>query len=199
MYISFGEGFLGLMRDTRRCNSKLSIASAAAPLGIDSLRNALIDMGVKKKISLLGSTGSIGTQTLDICREYPEQFQCVAMAAGSNLDLLVKQIIEFKPKVVSIKDSLQSNELLKKIRDSGITDSDIPELRFGESGIVDVATFPDSDIVVTGIVGCAGLLPTIAAIKAGKDIALANKETLIAGGKYYRRLFDHIAIILSFH
>ena len=143
---------------------------------------ALLGMGKKKKLSLLGSTGSIGTQTLDICRERPEQFECVAMAAGSNLDLLAQQIAEFKPKLVSISDGGQMDVLRTKLRGLGVMDSVFPTFAYGDEGIVAVATHSDCDTVVTGIVGCAGLLPTVAAIKAGKDIALANKETLIAGG-----------------
>lgn len=147
----------------------------------EMVNRALGDMK-KKKISLLGSTGSIGTQTLDICRERPEQFECVAMAAGRNLDLLAEQILEFKPKIVSISESSQIDELRTKLKGLGMMDSAMPELCHGDQGIVDVATYGDAETVVTGIVGCAGLLPTVAAIKAGKDIALANKETLIAGG-----------------
>jgi 1-deoxy-D-xylulose-5-phosphate reductoisomerase len=104
------------------------------------------------------------------------------MAAGNNLDLLCKQIIEFRPKIVSIRDSKLLNSLRSKLRSFGLSENQIPELCSGDEGIIAVATHPDCDVVVTGIVGCAGLLPTVAAIKAGKDIALANKETLIAGG-----------------
>lgn len=148
----------------------------------DMTDRALEGLSRKKVISLLGSTGSIGTQTLDICRERPAQFECVAMAAGSNLDLLVQQITEFKPKLVCIQKSDMIDELKTKLTSSGLPQSEWPELSYGDDGIVAVATFPAADTVVTGIVGCAGLLPTIAAIKSGKDIALANKETLIAGG-----------------
>ena len=148
----------------------------------DMVTRALEGLEKKKRISLLGSTGSIGTQTLDICRERPGQFECVAMAAGTNLDLLAKQIAEFKPKLVSIQHSNQIDALRVKLRSLGIADNAMPMLAHGDDGIVAVATHGDCDIVVTGIVGCAGLLPTVAAIKAGKDIALANKETLIAGG-----------------
>jgi 1-deoxy-D-xylulose-5-phosphate reductoisomerase len=104
------------------------------------------------------------------------------MAAGGNLDLLSKQIAEFRPKLVSIRESKQIDELKSKLRQLGMKDNEMPVLAHGDDGIVAVATHSDCDTVVTGIVGCAGLLPTVAAIKAGKDIALANKETLIAGG-----------------
>ena len=148
----------------------------------DTVNRALEGVGRRKVISLLGSTGSIGTQTLDICRERPEYFECVAMAAGANIDLLAKQIAEFKPKLVSVGDAKSIEPLRNLLRGLGIQDSAMPFIAAGDEGIIAVATYDTADVVVTGIVGCAGLLPTIAAIKAGKDIALANKETLIAGG-----------------
>ena len=131
-----------------------------------------------KAITLLGSTGSIGTQTLDIVSQYPEQFRIVGMAAGRNLSLLVEQIRQFRPEIVAIADATQLTDLKGAIADLDPQ----PTLVAGEAGVVEVAGYGDAESVVTGIVGCAGLLPTIAAIKAGKDIALANKETLIAGG-----------------
>ena len=148
----------------------------------DTVNRALDAVGKKRTISLLGSTGSIGTQTLDICRERPEYFECVAMAAGTNVELLAKQIAEFRPKLVSVKDASTIDALRDKLRSLGVSDKDIPMIAAGDDGIIAVATHADADVVVTGIVGCAGLLPTIAAIQSGKDIALANKETLIAGG-----------------
>jgi 1-deoxy-D-xylulose-5-phosphate reductoisomerase len=131
-----------------------------------------------KAITLLGSTGSIGTQTLDIVTHHPEQFRIVGLAAGRNIALLAEQIRQFKPEIVAIADPTQIDELKAAIAD--VTPQ--PILVSGEAGVVEVAAYGDAQAVVTGIVGCAGLLPTIAAIKAGKDIALANKETLIAGG-----------------
>jgi 1-deoxy-D-xylulose-5-phosphate reductoisomerase len=131
-----------------------------------------------KAISILGSTGSIGTQTLDIVREHPDKFRVVGMAAGNNIELLSAQIREFQPQIVAISNPDKLSELKSAIADLPVQ----PTLVAGESGICEVASYGDSESVVTGIVGCAGLLPTIAAIKAGKDIALANKETLIAGG-----------------
>lgn len=158
----------------------------AAPTGtassLDDMVTRALEATGKKKLSLLGSTGSIGTQTLDIVRERPEQFECVAMSAGSNLDLLARQIAEFSPKIVSIQYGSGVNDLRLKLKSLGLADNKMPEIVYGDDGIVAVATAADADTVVTGIVGCAGLLPTVAAIKAGKDIALANKETLIAGG-----------------
>jgi 1-deoxy-D-xylulose-5-phosphate reductoisomerase len=132
-----------------------------------------------KRITLLGSTGSIGTQTLDIVAEYPEKFQVVGMTAGGNIDLLAKQIRQFQPEIVAIANHHKLAELKDAIADLAIK----PILLAGAEAIETVAAYGDSEVVVTGIVGCAGLLPTIAAIKAGKNIALANKETLIAGGE----------------
>ncbi|BBN18277.1 1-deoxy-D-xylulose-5-phosphate reductoisomerase [Marchantia polymorpha subsp. ruderalis] len=133
-----------------------------------------------KPISLIGSTGSIGTQTLDIVAENPERFRIVALSAGSNITLLAEQIRAFKPSLVSIRNSEQVAELREAIADVHPQ----PEIVVGDSGILEVAQHPEAVTVVTGIVGCAGLKPTVAAIEAGKDIALANKETLIAGGPY---------------
>lgn len=131
-----------------------------------------------KAITLLGSTGSIGTQTLDIVEHNPDKFRLVGLAAGSNVALLAKQVMQFKPEIVAICDESKLAELRE-----AITSLDPqPILLAGEESITEVARYGDSEAVVTGIVGCAGLLPTLAAIKAGKDIALANKETLIAGG-----------------
>jgi 1-deoxy-D-xylulose-5-phosphate reductoisomerase len=131
-----------------------------------------------KRISILGSTGSIGTQTLDIVSQYPEQFQVVGLAAGSNITLLAEQIRQFHPEIVAIRDP----NLLDLLKEALTGLAPFPIFVTGETGIVEVARYGDAQTVVTGIVGCAGLLPTIAAIEAGKDIALANKETLIAGG-----------------
>lgn len=131
-----------------------------------------------KSITLLGSTGSIGTQTLEIVADHPDKFRIVGLAAGRNIELLSTQIRAFKPEIVAIADPAQLDELRAAIADVAPQ----PILVTGEAGIVEVAAYGEAQAVVTGIVGCAGLLPTIAAIKAGKEIALANKETLIAGG-----------------
>ncbi len=131
-----------------------------------------------KAITLLGSTGSIGTQTLDIVSQYPDQFRIVGLAARNNVQLLAQQVRQFRPQIVAICNPDQLPLLKEAIADLDPQ----PILLGGEAGVVEVARYGDTQAVVTGIVGCAGLLPTIAAIQAGKDIALANKETLIAGG-----------------
>jgi 1-deoxy-D-xylulose-5-phosphate reductoisomerase len=133
-----------------------------------------------KRFSLLGSTGSIGTQTLDIMAEFPEKFELVALAAGSNIEVLAGQVRKFSPKMVALKDASKLAEFKEMIKGCPV----MPEILVGDEGAVEVARHPDAEAVVTGIVGCAGLLPTVAAIEAGKDICLANKETLIAGGPF---------------
>jgi 1-deoxy-D-xylulose-5-phosphate reductoisomerase len=145
-----------------------------------------------KAISLLGSTGSIGTQTLDIGAQNPDKFRIVGLAAGSNVELLAQQVRQFQPQIVAICETEKLAELQAAIADV----SPQPILLAGEAGVVEVAQFSEADVVVTGIVGCAGLLPTIAAIKAGKDIALANKETLIAGGPVVLPLIQQYGIKL---
>jgi len=131
-----------------------------------------------KAITLLGSTGSIGTQTLDIVASHPEQFRLVGIAARRNVQLLAQQVRQFRPEVVAISDPDCFADLKAAIADIDPQ----PQIFAGEEGVAEVARYGDAEAVVTGIVGCAGLLPTLAAIEAGKDIALANKETLIAGG-----------------
>jgi 1-deoxy-D-xylulose-5-phosphate reductoisomerase len=131
-----------------------------------------------KAITLLGSTGSIGTQTLDIVASHPDQFRLVGLAAGSNVDLLIHQAQQFRPEIVGIADESKFAALQAALSGPDYR----PHLVSGSQGLVEIARYGDAQSVVTGIVGCAGLLPTIAAIEAGKDIALANKETLIAGG-----------------
>ncbi|UNU24509.1 1-deoxy-D-xylulose-5-phosphate reductoisomerase [Microcoleus vaginatus] len=143
-----------------------------------------------KAITLLGSTGSIGTQTLDIVAQYPDKFRIVGLTAGQNVTLLAQQIRQFRPEIVAICDEDKLLELKEAIADLDPQ----PILLAGESGVVEVAQYGDAQAVVTGIVGCAGLLPTIAAIKAGKDIALANKETLIAGGPVVNPLIEKYGV-----
>jgi len=139
-----------------------------------------------KAITLLGSTGSIGTQTLDILESNPDRFRLVGIAAGNNVELLAQQIRQFQPEIAAIQNAAKLPEL-----EAALADLDRkPTLLTGADGIVEVARYGDAEAVVTGIVGCAGLLPTIAAIEAGKDIALANKETLIAGGPVVNPLIE---------
>ena len=135
-----------------------------------------------KAISVLGSTGSIGTQTLQIAEEFPDQFRVVSLTAGRNLELLVKQIQRHQPEVVALADPDLLPELKQRLSDTGLDGEKAPQMVGGPDGLNTAAAWETADLVVTGIVGCAGLLPTLAAIRAGKDLALANKETLIAAG-----------------
>ena len=131
-----------------------------------------------KRFSVLGSTGSIGTQTLGIAAEHADKFEIVALSAGGNIELLAQQTRQFKPSLVALQDASKVAEFKELIR--GVSPQ--PEIVTGDEGAIAAAAHRDADAVVTGIVGCAGLQPTCAAIRAGKDICLANKETLIAGG-----------------
>lgn len=127
-----------------------------------------------KKISLLGSTGSIGTQGLDIIRENRDKYQVVALACGSNVDLLSEQIEEFSPVLAAVADEKAAQELQKNYPGT--------EISWGRQGLIDVAC-ADCDMVVNGLMGIRGMEPTYHAIMSGKDVALANKETLVAGGE----------------
>jgi 1-deoxy-D-xylulose-5-phosphate reductoisomerase len=129
-----------------------------------------------KKIAVLGSTGSIGTQTLDIVREHRDLLQVTSLAAGSNIELLEKQIREFKPIIVCVYQEDKAKLLKENIKDLDV------KVVAGMEGLIECAVEPVSDIVLTAMVGMIGILPTIEAIKAGKDIALANKETLVTAG-----------------
>jgi 1-deoxy-D-xylulose-5-phosphate reductoisomerase len=130
---------------------------------------------MKKRISILGSTGSIGTQTLDVISHYPERFEVTALAGGRNVPLLVEQIKQFQPAVVSVATKELAEEL--KLHIPAAT-----KVHYGEAGLLEVAAGTDADFVVTAIVGSQGLKPTLAAIEAGKHIGLANKETLVSAG-----------------
>ncbi len=129
-----------------------------------------------KNIAILGSTGSIGTQTLDIVDQNKEDLQVVALAAGSNITLLEKQARKYRPTLVAVWDHACAKELKENLKDTEIS------VVSGMDGLLAVATHPASEILVTAIVGMLGIRPTIAAIEAGKDIALANKETLVTAG-----------------
>ena len=134
-----------------------------------------------KKISLLGSTGSIGTNVLDVIERNPENFQIIGMSAGSNIDLFAKQIRKFKPRVVALFDTKKIPTLKELIADLDI------EILSGEEGTITVATLTEADVVVSGVMGSAGLLPAIHALKSGKNLALANKETLVIAGELVLR------------
>jgi 1-deoxy-D-xylulose-5-phosphate reductoisomerase len=130
-----------------------------------------------KKIALLGSTGSVGQNTLEVVAQQPDEFQIVALAAGSNIRLLQEQIRQYRPEVVSVG----SKELADELRHS-LGASYNPEIVYGEEGLLQVASHPSANFVMTAVVGSVGVSPTLAAIEAGKTIGLANKETLVSAG-----------------
>lgn len=127
-----------------------------------------------RRIALLGSTGSVGRQTLDVVRRFPEQFQVVALAARSNVSLLAQQVQEFQPSLVAcFADTPEAEQAAQTL---------LPQAILGQQGLLEVATHPDADVVVAATSGLMGLQPTLAAIGAGKAIAIANKETLVMAG-----------------
>lgn len=139
----------------------------------------------KKKITILGSTGSIGTSTLEVIRQFPDRFEIVALAAGTNAQLLCEQIAEFRPRAVSVMNESVAESLFKLLKEKHIP---APEVSHGSEGYKTTATHPDADTLVSAMVGAAGLVPTLAAIESGKDVALANKETLVIAGEIVMRL-----------
>jgi len=130
-----------------------------------------------KKISILGSTGSIGRQTLDVISQHPDKFSVVGLSAGNNTELLIEQISKFKPIVASVADE-ESAKLLRSRVNSSET-----QILYGQLGAEAVAKIDEADLVVSAMVGASGLRPTMAAAKSGKDIALANKESLVIAGE----------------
>ncbi len=141
-----------------------------------------------KQIAILGSTGSIGTQTLDVVRQYPNEFSVYALSAHRSVDLLIQQALEFNPAVVCIADE----RYYTRLRDAL---SDLPiKVMAGMDAIAQMVTMPDIDVVVAAMVGYAGLRPTMEAIRAKKTIALANKETLVVAGEIICRLAQHYKV-----
>jgi 1-deoxy-D-xylulose-5-phosphate reductoisomerase len=135
-----------------------------------------------KALAILGSTGSIGRQTLQVVESLPERFRVVALAAGSNLEELARQIARHRPELVSVSDAAKAMELRERLRQSGNGAAPLPEIQHGREGLLSVATHPDAAIVVSAAVGVVGLEATYAAVQAGKSVALSNKEVLVAAG-----------------
>ncbi len=130
-----------------------------------------------KRIAILGSTGSIGRNALQVIEQFPDRFQVVALAAGRNVDLLIEQIQRFRPKVAAALDQKLANDLASRLpADIGV------EVFAGSQGYQNIANCTEADMVLSSMVGAAGLIPTLSAIRAGKDVALANKETLVMAG-----------------
>ena len=132
-----------------------------------------------KRLAILGSTGSIGDQTLAVVEQFPERFKVMALAAGQRADKLADQVERFSPELVSVADEAGAEILRKRVGDR-------VEIRVGDAGLEAVATYP-ADLVIAGLVGAVGLAPTLAAIHAGRDIALANKEVMVMAGALVRR------------
>jgi 1-deoxy-D-xylulose-5-phosphate reductoisomerase len=133
-----------------------------------------------KKLAILGSTGSIGHSTLSICESFPDRYQVVSLAAGTNIDVAYDQCLRWRPKVISLATEALASTLTKRLRSVGIANI---EVLHGTAGSVHVATLPEVNFVVSAIVGVAGLEATYAAVCAGKTIGLANKECLVAAGE----------------
>lgn len=136
-----------------------------------------------KTLTVLGSTGSIGTNTLDVVRRNRHQYQVYALAAGRNVDLLATQILEFRPKVAVVGTSDGVGRLSSRLRESGLARTAWPELLAGDAGLVAISTAGEVDTVISAIVGVAGLEATYEAIRRGKRVGLANKEVLVSGGR----------------
>ncbi len=130
-----------------------------------------------KNISILGSTGSIGRQTLEVISLYPERFRVLGLSAGENIGLLLEQIREFRPEAVSVKDRRLAESLRSRLGDTRV------EILSGTEGASVIAALGSNDLVVSAMVGASGLVPTLSAVKAGKDVALANKESLVVAGE----------------
>lgn len=152
-----------------------------------------------KNLTVLGSTGSIGTQALDIVRDHPDELKIRALSANKNIDLLYSQILEFSPEFVCVYEKESAFLLDGRLRAAGL---DIP-VKSGMDGLCEAAAFSKSDMVLTAVVGMVGIRPTLEAIHAGKDIALANKETLVCAGHIImeeaRRCHVHIYPVDSEH
>jgi 1-deoxy-D-xylulose-5-phosphate reductoisomerase len=138
----------------------------------------------KRKLAILGSTGSVGTQTLEVVELYPDHFSITVLTAGKNADLLIQQALKFKPSAIVVSDKSAYEKVKDALEGKGI------EVYFGEEALIDVVQRDDIDIVLTAVVGAVGLKPTVAAIEAGKDIALANKETLVVAGELITNLIE---------
>jgi 1-deoxy-D-xylulose-5-phosphate reductoisomerase len=135
-----------------------------------------------KRLAILGSTGSVGTQTLAVVGQNPERFSVEALAAGNNVELLAEQVRQFSPKRVSVADAPAAEELSKRLDEHGTAGTAAVEIHHGDAGLDAVATHEPCDLVVAALVGAVGLRPTLAAVRAGRDVALANKEVMVMAG-----------------
>ena len=134
-----------------------------------------------KRVSILGSTGSVGLSTIDIIARHPDRLEVVGLSAGSNLELISRQIAALKPKAVSVKTAEDAAKLATMVDDKKLT------IFHGPDGAREVASIPEADMVLSAIVGAAGLLPTLSALKKGKTVGLANKESMVIAGELMNR------------
>ncbi len=141
-----------------------------------------------KRLSILGSTGSIGKSTLDVVARHPDRFEVVGLAEGHDVGLLAEQIAQFRPSLVSVRDPQSANDL------RGLLGAHVPEIMHGIEGACAVAAIPEANMVVSAIVGAAGLLPTLRAIESGKSVALANKESMVVAGEIVSALADRMGV-----
>lgn len=135
----------------------------------------------RHRVTILGSTGSVGTSTLDVLARHPAQFEVFALTAGKQVDLLLQQVVKFKPQFAVMADEKMGQQLQNQCRDQGLA----TRVLWGPQPIVDIAAHPQTDIVMAAIVGAAGLAPCLAAARAGKRLLLANKEALVVGGEVF--------------
>ena len=138
----------------------------------------------KQKLAILGSTGSIGTQVLEVVRQHPDKFEIIALTANNSWELLSEQIKEFSPKIALICNDDHYSDLKKSAGSH-------TEILSGMENLVTIVTHPDVDTVLNSLVGFSGFIPTVEALKSGKKVALANKESLVVGGEYIRTILDH--------
>ncbi|PFH37070.1 hypothetical protein BESB_035280 [Besnoitia besnoiti] len=186
-------GSLDALRELLRRSEEAQAPPSTLPSALSSLISSSSppSEGVKK-IILLGSTGSIGKSTLEIVKAFPTLFQVVGLAAGgSNVELLAEQISLFRPQYVYLGDSSKTSELKERLRALANTSSfPVPQLLLGDAGLTELACTAEYDVLVSAIVGFKGVLPTLKALEAGKDVAFANKEALVAAGPVFRSLLS---------
>jgi 1-deoxy-D-xylulose-5-phosphate reductoisomerase len=134
-----------------------------------------------KRLAILGSTGSIGRQCLSVVESLPSRFCVEALAAGENIDLIASQIARHRPQLVSVANAARADELAGRLRAQGL--APLPDIQWGREGLLAVGTHPDVELLISAAVGVVGLEATYAAIQQGKQIALSNKEVLVAAGE----------------
>ncbi len=150
-----------------------------------------------KQIAILGSTGSIGSQTLTVLQQFPTDFQVMGLAAGGNITVLARQIQIFKPQVVAVASSEKATALTALLKNHGV--EHLPQILMGPEGLCQVATLPQVETVVIGLVGFIGLLPTLKALKSGKQVLTANKETFVTAGHLVKPYLRQIVPLDSEH